>query len=158
MHYLSRTNKFFILVYLLSLCACSSHKVEKWPEPIIVQATGNDYKWNFIYAGADAKLGTPDDINTGQNFSLPSKTKAILKIKSSDYIYTFGLPDFSAKEIAVPGLEHQIELTTERKGTFDLKGDQLCGYTHESLLGELNVKSNSQFQKWITSYPSKNNQ
>ena len=68
---------------------------------------------------------------------------------SDDYIYNLALPHLGLKEIAVPDLSFAIEFTADETGTFDLLGDQMCGYDHPELLGKISVDSHAGFNAWL---------
>ncbi len=126
-------------------------------EPLEVEVTAKGFKWHFLYPGADGQLNSSDDISTEQAFILPVETDIILILNSSDFIYTFSLPEFSAKEMAVPGLARKLEFRTKGKGIFRLEGDQMCGFSHESLFGDLKVQSVKQFQNSLKLSTKKSN-
>ena len=44
---------------------------------------------------------------------------------------------------------------TDSVGTFDLLGDQLCGYAHRSLIANLVVQSLADFDAWLNRMQSK---
>jgi cytochrome c oxidase subunit 2 len=72
-----------------------------------------------------------------------------LALHSKDYIYTLALPEFGIKEIAVPDLRFELKFVADRIGTFQLKGDQMCGYQHENLIGKLVIQPRPQFMAWL---------
>ena len=90
-----------------------------------------------------------DDLTVLQNLYLPRNRKVTLRLTSDDYLYTFSLPDFDLKEVAVPEMIFTLELQPKKSGTFQLRGDQFCGYAHSSLLGELVVLEPQEFKTWF---------
>lgn len=137
--------------FLLGILSCSGDGTAEQAKDLEVEVTGADYNWIFLYPGPDGELHTEDDITIHQEFYLPSRTNISLILTSRDYIYTFSLPDFSANEMAIPGVHNRLSFFTKHTGTFELKGDQMCGFTHESLMGKLKVKSTQSFQNWLMS-------
>jgi cytochrome c oxidase subunit 2 len=117
--------------------------------PYTVQITGRDFRWNVLYPGSDGKLGTPDDIRDERHLHLPSHTTVRLELRSDDYVYALGFPHWDAKEIAVPGLHFRLEFQTRDPGVFELKGNQMCGFTHPELLGLLTVHLHREFDAWL---------
>ena len=140
----------FVGFSILFLFPCCAQNNTGWPKPIIIEVTGDQYNWHFVYAGADGQLNTADDFTVTQNFKLPVNSEIALTLKSTDYIYTFTLSEFSASEMAIPGLTRTIKFQTTNRGSFLLKGDQMCGFTHESLFGKLEVVSINHFKNWHT--------
>ena len=96
-----------------------------------------------------AHWGPEDDIRARRDVHLPENTKVRLRLTSDDYLYTLSLPDWNLKEIAVPDLVFQLEFQTDRFGRFDLRGDQMCGYAHADLLGQLVVQPHDQYDSWL---------
>jgi cytochrome c oxidase subunit 2 len=95
-------------------------------ESLIVQVTGEQFAWNFHYAGADRQFGRTDiklldlqsnplgldrsdpaamdDVTTVNQMYLPVNRPIILRLRSKDVIHSFGVPEFRVKQDAVPGL------------------------------------------------------
>jgi cytochrome c oxidase subunit 2 len=116
---------------------------------ITIEATGDNFNWYFRYPGNDGILGNDDDKFSKQNLFLPPNSNIQLKLKSKDYLYSFSLPELSLQEIAVPGLEHEVNFKTKLETTFTLLGDQFCGYAHDSLIGKARVRNNdNDFYEW----------
>jgi heme/copper-type cytochrome/quinol oxidase subunit 2 len=42
-----------------------------------------------------------------------------------------------------------MEFSTDREGRFELRGDEFCGFAHESLITELVVESQDRFHDWL---------
>jgi len=47
-----------------------------------------------------------------------------------------------------------VKFSSESIGTSELLGAQMCGYTHEQLLGNLVVLSPADFRRWIETPPA----
>jgi cytochrome c oxidase subunit 2 len=120
---------------------------------IIVAVTGNEFQWHFQYPGPDGKLGTADDWYSSDNLYLPDNAKIKLQLQSKDYVYTFSLPKFGLKEIAVPDLEFALQFQTGPEQTLEYLGDQFCGYSHRSLIGKVVVlrQGETGFYTWQSS-------
>ena len=113
--------------------------------PLVVDITGVEYEWHMRYPGLDGKLNTADDGHDKRHLHLPAHTEVKLQLHSEDYLYSFALPHVDLKEIAIPDLEFSLSFTTGSEGTFDLLGDQLCGYAHPKLMGKLIILSPRDF-------------
>ena len=121
------------------------------PSPLPIEVVGDDYYWFVRYPGADGQLHTQDDVEDTTNLHLPVATETHIKITSRDYLYTFGLPSLGISQVAVPDLMFGLEFTMNSVGTYELEGDQLCGFSHESLMGEIIVQSREDFINWLRS-------
>ena len=118
-------------------------------EPFHVRVTGQNFRWHIRYPGPDRSLDTDDDLIGQRHLHLPSESEIRLELCSDDYVYSMYLPEYELVEIAFPGHPFLVELTTESPGTSRLMGSQMCGYTHDELLGDLVVLSPSNLAQAI---------
>ena len=118
--------------------------------PYPIEVVGSNYEWQFRYPGSDCQLHTKDDIIAKQDLHLPANSSVRLHLHSTDYLYFFELPEFQIIATAVPDMRHSIDLSTAQSGVFRIRGDQMCGYIHESLHGQLKVKSKRLFIHWLS--------
>lgn len=130
---------------LLGACSFESHSI---PNPYQVEITGHDYEWHILYPGKDGKLYTEDDIKNQQNLNLPFNTPVEIILKSEDFLYFLEFPQFSQMGMAVSDQTHHIRFNPNKTGTYELKGNQMCANTHESLLGKLHVYKPFWFSFW----------
>ncbi len=130
-----------LLLCALPLSACEPGDSRDRLDEIVIEVTGDEFNWYFRYPGPDGLLGTGDDRHSVQHLYLPDNSEVDLKLKSNDYVYTFALPELGMKEIAVPGLDFELQFTTRGEQTMQLMGDQLCGFEHESLIGNVYVRN-----------------
>ena len=120
-----------------------------FPSPFVIEVTGRDFQWHLRYPGDDGKLHTGDDLAALRHIRVPTDSRVRLELRSDDYLYQLAFPDFRLKEIAVPDLEFALEFDSGAAGTFELRGDQFCGYAHPDLMGELVVLSENDFRAWL---------
>ena len=138
-----------ILVGSSLLCG-SAVCAEPSPEgPLVVEVTGEDYHWSFRYPGEDRVLDTADDVVREGDLHLPVDVEVQLQLKSVDYIYVFSLPHIDQTKMAVPDLVFRLEFVPQAEGVFQFKGDQMCGFSHDSLKGKLVVDSQAGFSAWL---------
>lgn len=116
-------------------------------EPMRIRARGNNFNWYFHYAGLDGIANTDDDICTKRHLYLPVGRTVHIALESDDFLYSLKLPAQGANEIAIPGRAHSCTIAETECGSYPLKGDQFCGYTHPNLVGRVIVQSPSQFLK-----------
>ena len=138
------------ILLLLSWGACATER-EPWEpvETLAVEVTGHDFRWHYRFPGRDGRLGTADDLRASGPLHLPVGAEVELRLTSLDFVYQLGLPHLGLKEIAVPELMFSMEFSTDREGRFELRGDQMCGYSHQSLITELVVESQAEFHDWL---------
>ena len=119
------------------------------PDPLVVRVRASEYQWYVVYPGADGVLGTPDDLEGMRDLHVPERTRVEVELASDDYIYGFRIPDFHVNQIAVPELSFSAAFRAGAEGVHALRGDQMCGFKHESLLGRVIVHSPPQYRAWI---------
>lgn len=131
------------IVALLPALFLGCATVDQQPrlDSIVIEVTGEEFHWHFRYPGRDGVLGTADDRHSEQNLYVPDHSTVYLQLKSKDYVYSFALPELGLREVAVPGLNFGLQFNTREEQTLQLKGDQLCGFAHESLIGTVFVRN-----------------
>jgi cytochrome c oxidase subunit 2 len=135
--------KRYLIVLLFGLVfpvSAAGHPQQRL-DSIVIEVTGDEFNWYFRYPGHDGVLGTSDDQHSVQHLYLPDNARVNLKLRSNDYVYSFALPELGMKEIAVPGLSFELHFATQGEQTLELKGDQLCGFAHETLIGKVYVRN-----------------
>ena len=135
------------MFFLFNGWACSVEE-QQLPSPYQIEITGKDYEWHIVYPGQDGILYTSDDIFDQQNLNLPVATDVELILKSQDYLYFLEIPHFRQINMAVSDQIHHIRFQPMDTGTYDLRGSQMCAYTHEKLLGKVHVYRPFWFSFW----------
>ena len=118
-------------------------------ETLTIEVVGRGFEWYVRHPGPDLTLGTADDVLAMRDVHLPAGTRARLRLKSDDYLYSLSVPHAGQREIAVPELEFALELDAQEPGTFELKGQQMCGYAHPRLIGKLVVQPPAEYSNWL---------
>ena len=122
-------------------------------DAVTIEMTGHEFKWRSRYQGEDGQWDTADDIQAAQVLHVPVKANVEIVLKSLDYIYSLDIPQAGLKEIAVPDMTFTLNFEADEVGTFQLPGDQLCGYSHPDLIGTLIVDTQSDYRRWLDSQP-----
>ena len=139
---------FCFLLFCLIQCKNKNQSIPL-PDPLIIEITGKNYEWQIRYSGTDNEFNTLDDILVVRDFHLPTNTNIQLLLKSTDFVYFFSIPELNQIESAIPELVHQLHFIIKSSDKYILKGDQMCGYSHESLDGEVIAENPSSFQRWL---------
>ncbi|MBK8443391.1 MAG: cytochrome c oxidase subunit II [Sphingobacteriales bacterium] len=123
-------------VVMIALVAEGMHNWYKITAPapadaVVVEVTGQQFKWDLRYAGKDGKLGQKkvrlinsdnpmgqvwEDKNNNDDFianelHLPLGKPVLMKINALDVLHSFYLPHFRVKMDAVPGIPTQFWFT-----------------------------------------------
>ncbi len=141
-----------LLVMLLLSYGCKDTDVLgfEFANPYVIEVTGQDYEWRIKYPGKDGIINTLDDVWKEEDFVLPANTEVRLIFKSKDLLYFVELPELEKNGMAVPGLESPLDLKTTSPMKLQFRGDQMCGFSHESLIKSISVKSKKSFIAYLT--------
>lgn len=115
-----------------------------------VNVTGREFVWHFAYGDEEKSNSEPPGTDPGDGsvreevqatpglLSLPARTPVHFRITSDDYVYVFEIPGY-CREIAVPGLIHDVHFVTPAAGEIALPSDPLCSFRplHDDLMGRL---------------------
>jgi len=101
-------------------------------EALVIEATGEQFKWTIRFPGADGVLGkkvirqmsesnpygqdwkdeaNKDDFIATTDIYLPVNREILVKINSHDVLHSFALPQFQVKMDAVPGIPTRFKFT-----------------------------------------------
>jgi len=116
----------------------------------LIEITGSDNRWQVLYPGARQTVDSVGAEMSRLELHVPAGRPVVLRLNSTDYVYTLELPDWELKEIAVPKLQFDLKFHTAEPGRFELLGDHLCGGVVETLQGVLVVETAPQLCRWLT--------
>lgn len=116
----------------------------------LIEITGSDNRWQVLYPGARQTVDSVGAQMARLELHVPAGRPVVLRLNSTDYIYTLELPAWELKEIAVPQLQFELKFQTTGPGRFELLGDHLCGGVVETLQGVLVVETAPQLCRWLT--------
>jgi len=136
-----------------------------------VQATGEQFAWDFHYAGPDGVFGRTDAklITDTNQVGLDRKDDAAkddivvvnemhvvvnkpfkVRLRSKDVIHSFFLPHMRVKQDAVPGMSILVWLEPTRTGEFELACAELCGLGHYRMKAKVVVEKTEQdLNNWV---------
>lgn len=124
----------------------------KWPvetaDVVRVQVLGQQWAWNFRYAGKDGIFNTEDDIVTLNDLRLPINRKIVFQVTAKDVIHSFSLPNTRLKVDAMPGKIAKMWVELTKTGVYDVVCAQICGTFHYRMQARMTVTSPEEFEKW----------
>lgn len=124
----------------------------KWPKEdkdvIRVEVLGQQWSWNFRYAGRDEIFNTEDDIVTLNDLRLPVGKKIVFQITAKDVIHSFSIPNIRVKVDAMPGRISKLWTELTKTGVYEVVCAQMCGTFHYRMKAKLTVYSPEEFLKW----------
>ncbi len=139
------------------------------PNPVIVRAVAEQFKWLFHYPGRDGKFGATgaeffsDDNPAGLDFDvdagvdditvrglhIPVGRPVIVRLTSKDVIHSFKIPVMRVTQDVIPGVEIAVGLHANGPGKFQIGCAQLCGLGHYEMKADFVIESAENFQKWL---------
>ena len=160
-----------ILVFMGQRVWASIYFVDAPADSLVVQVTGEQFHWNFHYAGPDGAFGrtdtklitstnnigldrtdpaAKDDVVTLGEMHFPVGRPVKVRLRSKDVIHSFFLPNLRIKQDAVPGMAIEVWFTPNRAGTYEIACAELCGLGHYRMKGALTIDdSQAGFDRWL---------
>ena len=147
------------------------HFIGASPGALPIEVTGQQFVWNFRYAGPDGKFGrqkpelvsastgnpvgldptdpaSKDDI-VSPVIAVPAGREVELILRSQDVTHSFYVRELRLKQDAVPGMEIHMHFTATVPGEYELACAELCGLGHYRMHTMLQVLSEPDFEKWM---------
>ena len=138
---------------------------------LVVQVTGEQFAWNFHYAGPDGVFGrtdislitstntigldradppAKDDVFVIGEMHMVAGRPVKVRLRSKDVIHSFFLPNLRVKQDAVPGMGIEVWFTPNKPGSYEIACAELCGLGHYRMKGALTIDdSQANFDKWL---------
>lgn len=160
-----------VLVFMGQRVWASIYFSDAPTDATIVEITGEQFLWNFHYAGPDGQFGrtdsklitstnnigldrddpaAKDDIVSIGNMHAPVNKPVRVRLRSKDVIHSFFLPNFRIKQDAVPGMGIEVWFTPTKAGPFEVACAELCGLGHYRMKAALTIdESQEKFNQWL---------
>lgn len=142
------------------------------PGALQVEVTGQQFVWNFRYAGPDGKFGSlkPELVSasTGNPLGLdprdpsgkddvvspvlyvPVGREVEIIIRTQDVTHSFYVRELRLKQDAVPGMAIHMHFDPTVIGQYEIACAELCGLGHYRMHTFMNVVSQADFDKWMS--------
>jgi len=124
-----------------------------WPDEdkedvVKVQVMGQQWAWNFRYAGPDGVFNTEDDVVTLNDLRLPANKKTVFQIISKDVIHSLYFPNARRKTDAIPGRLTRMWVEFVKPGVYDIACAEMCGTYHYRMKAKLTIYNEEEFDMW----------
>lgn len=137
------SNRDFINVFL-------NYPKETDPKILRVEVLGQQWAWNFRYAGVDGIFNTEDDVVTLNDLRVPVNTKIIFQITSKDVIHSLYFPNARLKVDAMPGRISRMWFELTKTGLYDIACAEMCGTFHYRMQSKLTVYPQAEYDAWLS--------
>lgn len=131
-----------------------------WPKDddqdvLRVQVLGQQWAWNFRYAGKDGVFNTEDDVVLLNDLRVPTGKKVLFQVLSKDVIHALYFPNARRKVDAIPGRITRLWYKLNKPGIYDIACAEMCGTYHYRMQAKLTVYTPEDFQDWLSIAESK---
>jgi cytochrome c oxidase subunit 2 len=107
---------------------------------LVVEVVGFQFVWSFSY---------PEYGFTSTELVLPVDRSAVFRIRSTDVIHSFWIPEFRIKMDAIPGILNEERVTPSAVGDYTARCSELCGTGHAYMTAPVRVLDEQDFELWV---------
>lgn len=115
-----------------------------------VEVLGQQWAWNFRYAGKDGVFNTEDDVVTLNDLRVPVNKKVIFQITAKDVIHSLYFPNARIKVDAMPGRISRLWYELTKTGVYDIACAEICGTYHYRMKSKLTVYTQAEYDTWMS--------
>jgi len=109
---------------------------------IQIDVTANRWWWDIRYDHQDkSKIFT-----TANELHIPVGKPVLLRLRASDVIHSFWVPNLGGKKDMIPGRQSTITLQADKPGTYRGQCAEFCGAQHAKMA--LVVVADENFEEW----------
>ena len=119
---------------------------------LTVEAVGHQWWWEFIYPDEGIRVqATPPDYDDLEppRLVVPVGKTVVVKVRSTDVVHSFYVPNLLYKIQAVPGNVNQMHFKAEKVGVYTGQCFQFCGLRHSDMLFILDVREEADYERWL---------
>jgi cytochrome c oxidase subunit II len=110
-------------------------------DSIEVDVEGDGFAWFYEYENGAEASGT---------MTVPEDTAVWVNVTAGDVWHNFGISDLRVKADAIPGeTDRTWFMTGEAGDTHEIECFELCGDQHTSMVGQLNVVSEEEYEEFL---------
>ncbi|MFB6073672.1 MAG: cytochrome c oxidase subunit II [Haloarculaceae archaeon] len=115
-------------------------------DAVHVEVVATTWQWSFNYNDT----GTGDNrVSTTTTLTVPANRTIELDVTSNRWIHSFHVPQLGLKQDAIPGQHHTLRTRITEPGTYQLYCAEYCGVGHSSMLGQVRVLPQDEYQDWL---------
>lgn len=135
-----------------------------------LRAVGEQYRWNFHYAGQDRAVGltsyefysganpigliaedpnAADDFLSVNELVVPVGRPVVIQVTSKDVIHGLAILPMFSQQDALPGAEIPMWFVPDKEGEWNIVCAQLCGAGHAQMVSHVKAVSSEKFDKWL---------
>lgn len=119
---------------------------------LTVEAVGHQWWWEFIYPDEGIRVQpTPPDYDDLEppRLVVPVGRTVVVKVRSTDVVHSFYVPNTLYKVQAIPGAVNQLHFKAVKPGVFFGQCYQFCGLRHSDMMFILEVREQADYDAWL---------
>ena len=105
-----------------------------------IYIVGKQWMWKAEHPGGQHEINS---------LHVPNDRPIQLTLISQDVFHSFSIPAFRVKREAIPGRYTTVWFEATTPGTYHLFCTQYCGTQHSGMIGEVDVLTPEDYQKWL---------
>jgi cytochrome c oxidase subunit 2 len=127
-------------------------------DDVVIDATAHQFWWEFSYFAdpgsaiptADPSArGTQPQFVTANEIYIPTDTDVKVRLRTTDVIHSFWVPQLSGKRDMVPGRVNELTLHARQPGRYRGECTEYCGIQHANMLFEVIAVGPDEYRAWL---------
>jgi len=115
-------------------------------DPVTVRVEGFRFGWRFVYPNG----------HESSTLRVPADRRVWLNVTATDVFHNFGIPAFTVKTDAIPGMTTRTWFIAEETGTYTAKCYELCGAGHSYMTAPVEVVPPAEYETWYANTTAAN--
>jgi cytochrome c oxidase subunit 2 len=114
-------------------------------DAVTIEVTGQQWWWQIRYLDADPSK----TFYTANEIHIPLGQPVTLKLKSTDVIHSFWVPNLVGKKDLIPGHDATFWFEADKPGLFRGQCAEYCGLQHAHMAFWVVAESPDKYQAWL---------
>ena len=111
---------------------------------VTIELTGHQWWWQVDYDDADKSKR----FATANEIFIPVGEPVRIKLKTSDVIHSFWVPNLHGKRDLITGHDGEIHLVADRAGVYRGQCAEFCGVQHANMAFWVTALPKAEYRKW----------
>jgi cytochrome c oxidase subunit II len=136
-----------LFVLLVSSVRTGRYSIQGLADPshVNIRLTGNQWWWNVEYESTIAS----QRVRTANEIHIPTGRPVLLKLRSSDVIHSFWVPNLAGKKDLIPGHETELWIQADRPGVYRGQCAEFCGPQHAHMALAVVAEPADKYAAWL---------
>jgi cytochrome c oxidase subunit 2 len=136
-----------LFALLVSSIFTSRGLAEVTGDAVRLEVTGRQWWWQIDYDDADKSKR----FTTANEIHIPVGVPVQIRLRSTDVIHSFWVPNLHGKQDLIPGKDNRIILLADRPGIYRGQCAEFCGLQHAKMALWVNALAPADYARWVQS-------